>query len=176
MSVRFHDLLRAFSTERVRFTLIGVAAANYYASGPAELFATRDRDLFLPLDADNLLRAWNACESVGLELSCSTEPLDSPRDRWLAQRIVERRALTRASDGEDLLIDLVLAMAGFTFEAVWRDHRTFRVDGVDLPVARLRDIVASKAAVGRPKDQLFLETHKETLRECMRQDPDGPRL
>jgi len=64
-------------------------------------------------------------------------------------------------------------MAGFEFEQVWTSRRVFTVAGVDLPVARLSQIVASKAAAGRPKDRLFLETHKEALRELL--PPNAPK-
>lgn len=82
----------------------------------------------------------------------------------MAQAVVQRRALTRASFGR-LFVDLTFVMAGHDFESVWRERRTFLVDGVQLPVARLAHIVASKAAAGRPKDLLFLEIHREMLRE-----------
>lgn len=59
-------------------------------------------------------------------------------------------------------------MAGFTFDEVWPRRRVFTVEGVDVPVASLKDIVASKAAAGRPKDRLFLATHEEALRELGR--------
>jgi hypothetical protein len=68
------------------------------------------------------------------------------------------------------MIDLTLVMAGFEFEAVWRERRDFVDQGVDIPVARLAYIVASKAAAGRPKDRLFLETHKEALAELLPND------
>jgi hypothetical protein len=60
-------------------------------------------------------------------------------------------------------VDLSLVMAGFEFEAVWNERREFRVDGVPVPTARLLHILESKRAAGRPKDQLFLATHEETL-------------
>jgi hypothetical protein len=44
------------------------------------------------------------------------------------------------------------------------------VEGVEVPVARLRHIVDSKAAVGRPKDRLFLATHEEALRHLLKAD------
>jgi hypothetical protein len=37
-------------------------------------------------------------------------------------------------------------------------------------VARLRDIVASKAAAGREKDRLFLAAHADALRSLMEED------
>jgi hypothetical protein len=59
-------------------------------------------------------------------------------------------------------------MAAFALDDVWARRRVFKVQGVALPVASLRDIVASKAAVGRPKDRLFPATHEEALRELER--------
>lgn len=44
---------------RVRFVVIGVAGANYYALSRQTLFATQDRDLFLPPDPENELSAWH---------------------------------------------------------------------------------------------------------------------
>lgn len=149
----------------MRYVGIGVWGANHYAEGIAELFATRDKDLFLPPDPENLLQAWETCEDAGLELYAGSEPLDRPRDLVLARAVVERQALTRASDGIGLHVDLTLVMAGFDFETVWQERRTFVVDGVEVTVARLTHIVASKSAAGRLKDLLFLETHRTMLRD-----------
>lgn len=173
MKIPFHELVRELDTRSVRYVLIGVGGANYYAHTAGLSFNTRDRDLFLPPDPENLLRAWTACEAAGLELTVSKEPLDRPRDLWLAERIVGLRALTRAGDGIDLEVDLTLVMAGFEFEAAWREHRVFEVEGVPLHVARLLHIVESKSKAGRPKDHLFLETHREGLQNLMH--GDGPK-
>ena len=130
------------------------------------IFTTEDRDLFLPPDAQNELRAWRACRKGGLELWSGDELLGEPLDLSLAEQVVSRRALVRVR-GDDLLIDLTLVMAGFEFEDVWARRRTFTVEGVKVPVAALSDIVASKAAAGRPKDQLFLATHEDALRQLL---------
>jgi hypothetical protein len=146
--------------------LIGIAGANYFAETAGLVFTTQDRDLFLPPDPGNELRAWRVCRRQGLELWCGDEPLGEPLDRFLAEGVVSRRALVRAT-GNDLVIDLTLVMAGLEFEDVWWRRRTFTVQGVKVPVASLSDIVASKAAVGRPKDQLFLATHEDALRQLL---------
>jgi hypothetical protein len=83
----------------------------------------------------------------------------------LTRANVERRALVRATGPDNLLVDLTLVMAGFDFETVWAERRTFIVDGMDVPVARLLHIVPSKEASGRDKDRLFLATHEEALRQ-----------
>jgi hypothetical protein len=50
----------ALNSRSVRHVLIGVYGANLYAPGGQSVFITDDADLFLPLDADNLVRAWDA--------------------------------------------------------------------------------------------------------------------
>src|SRR5712691_11767213 len=93
----FLVLTSALARLQARYAVIGVWGANYYAPSPAAVFTTEDRDLFLPPDPDNLVRCWAACEAAGLELWSGNEPLDSPRDRELAERVVARQALTRAT-------------------------------------------------------------------------------
>lgn len=163
----FQCLIAELAARGVRFVVIGVAGINYYAAGPGALFTTDDRDLFLPPDPENLLRAWQACEASGLSLWSGNEPLDMPRDRFIADAIVARRALVRATDERELQIDLTLVMGGFEFEAVWNERRTFMVGSTEIPVARLSHIVQSKAAAGREKDRLFLATHADTLKQLL---------
>jgi predicted nucleotidyltransferase len=165
-------VVAAFHRGGVRFIVMGVWGANYYAKSGATLFATQDQDLFLPLDPDNLLRAWQAGEAAGLSLWVGDEPLDLPRDLTLARAVVERRAMTTATGDEGLQIDLTLVMGKLEFDVVWERRRTFVVDDVEIPVARLADIVTSKANAGREKDRLFLATHAEALRNLIRQDDD----
>ena len=154
---------RRLNESAVRFVVIGVAGANLWALGGGSVFTTEDFDVFLPLNPENLLRTWQACESMGLSLWCGPEPLDVPRDRFVADAVVSRRAAVQATDGEGFDVDLTLVMAGFDFEAVWRDRREFVVEGVAIPVARLRHIVQSKTLLGRDKDRLFLATHADAL-------------
>jgi hypothetical protein len=51
---------------------------------------------------------------------------------------------------------------------VWLRRRVFIVDGVNVPVAPLKDLVISKAKAGREKDRLFLATHKDALKQFQR--------
>jgi predicted nucleotidyltransferase len=163
----FARLGAALNEAGVRFVTIGVAGANLWARSGHTMFTTRDYDLFLPSDPENALRAWQAADAAGLDLFCGDDPLDRPRDRFLAERIVERRSLVRATDGAGFDVDFALVMAGFAFEEVFARRRTFEVEGVPIGVALLRDIVASKAAAGREKDRLFLAAHAEALKSLI---------
>lgn len=164
----FERLVESFRNRRVRFVVIGLSGANYYARSAGSLFATQDRDLFLEPNADNVLAAWQACEAVGLHLVCGDERLDLPRDRVLAERVVANQASVRATDGAGLDVDLTLVMVGFDFATVWKGRRTFRVNDLKIPVARLTHIVESKRQAGRDKDRLFLAAHADTIRDLER--------
>ena len=166
----FTALAGALSTAGVRYLVIGVWGANYYAPSGNAMFMTLDRDLFLPADPDNLLEAWRVCEANGFRLFTGSEPFDETHDGGLAPTVVSRRALTRASHGVATDVELSLVMSGFDFEEVWPERRTFEVEGVAIPIARLSHIVASKSRAGREKDRLFLATHREALRHLLSDD------
>lgn len=161
---------RALNAQGVRYLLMGVSGANLYGPSGQAVFITDDFDLFLPLDPDNLVAAWSACETAGFDIWLGTEPLDRPRDRWLAERTVERLALTRVTGPGDLQVDLSLVMKGFDFHTAWAQRRTFSIDSTEVPVARLRHIIESKYAAGRPKDTLFLATHQDALEQLLKRD------
>lgn len=169
----FAPLAHELAQAGVRYVLIGVSGVNLYAHDAGVVFSTMDRDVFLPPDSANLLAAWKVCEERGLSLTSSGEPLDEPRDLFLSERVVEHRAATRADDGRELVVDLTLVMAGFEFQEVWEQRAIFLLEGVEVPVARLAHIVASKAAAGREKDRLFLATHAEVLRELLPREEAG---
>jgi hypothetical protein len=157
----------ALRERHVRAVLIGVYGANLYAPSGQSLFVTRDADFFLPLDPDNLLNAWQACDDAGLECWIGADPIDKPRDRWLAERVIASLAATRGAATGDVDMDLTMVMAGFDFETIWTARRLFVVDGAEIAVARLEHIVVSKHAAGRDKDRLFLATHRNALEQML---------
>jgi hypothetical protein len=159
---------RALGVRGARYVLIGVSAANLYGPAGQAVFATEDFDLFFQPDAPNLVNAWLACDDVGLDLRVSEEPLDRPRDEWLANRVIERRAAMRGTGANDLVVDLTLEMAGYDFATVWNERRQFIIDDANIPVARLLHIVTSKHAAGRDKDRLFLATHRDALEQLLK--------
>ncbi len=161
----FATLMRAMHEDGVQFVVIGVWGANLYAG--TALFVTKDQDLFLPPEPDNLLGAWRCCERVGLELFANDEPLDQPRDDLLAAAVVRTRALTYATDHGALHVDLSLVMGNFEFADVCARRRMLVADGVQTPVASLVDIVEAKRIANRLKDRLFLATHAAELRRLL---------
>ena len=74
----FTGLVAGLHAARVRFVLIGVWGANFWARSASAVFTTQDYELLLPLDPDDVVRAWRVCEQAGLGLWCGDEPLDEP--------------------------------------------------------------------------------------------------
>ena len=163
----FVDVVRRLVDHRVRFVIVGVGGANYYARSAGEIFSTLDRDLFLPIDSRNLLNAWSVARDLNYILWSGDEPLGEPVDQWLADRVVSLRATTTAIHSGGVQIDFMLDMKAFDFETVWTARRTFRIDDVEIPVARLSHIVESKTHANRPKDRQFLATWEERLRRLI---------
>jgi hypothetical protein len=81
----------------VRYVLIGVSAANMYGPHGQAVFTTKDFDLFVPPEPDNLARSWEACERAGLDLWIGGEPLGPPT-RSMARRAFRRTARPDARD------------------------------------------------------------------------------
>ena len=173
MNHPFGILAGALTARSIRYVLIGVSGANMYAPSGGALFVTQDFDLFLPRDRDNLVGAWASCDDAGLDLWLGNEPLERPRDQWLADRVLDRRALTHVTGPSDLQVDFTLVMAGYDFETVWSDRRVFAIEGADVPTARLLHIVRSKEAAGRDRDRLFLATHREALEQWLKKPDVG---
>lgn len=169
----YEQLLSALVHAGVRFLVIGVSGANFYARRRDTLFVTQDMDLFFPTDPRNLLAAWEVCTSAGFELFAGGEPLGRPIDDWLARRVVQSRAAVRALNAANAKVDLSLTMAGCEFEDLWREKLTFHAGKAEVPVAPLHRIVESKRLAGRPKDHLFFVSHEEVLSDLLEPDEDG---
>ncbi|MCY2961374.1 MAG: hypothetical protein NTY35_14520 [Planctomycetota bacterium] len=156
-------LIRELQHAQIRYLVIGVGGADIHAEKVGERFHTKDFDLFLPRDPANLLACWQACERARFELWSGREPLDSPRDLWLARQVVEGSALTRAQADDALPTDLTFVMGRLDFEDVWLRRTWGYPDGVGAELARMSDIVESKRQADREKDREFLARHRAII-------------
>ena len=132
----------------VHFVVIGAFAA---IAQQAPIPATRDIDLTPDATADNLNRLSAALEELGALIR--TDAVAS--------------CLSFDHDGESLVradfwnlicpygeFDISFRPSGFTGgfrDLVVRSHKVM-VDGIEIPIADLDDVIASKEAAGRPKD------------------------
>lgn len=155
------SVIRAFNRVGVQYVVVGMAGINYYAQGPADAFATMDYDLFLKPTLPNVQKASNQLARLGLSLGTAAGALEG---RELRELVRARRTLV-ATTPDGVMIELLLAISGYTFEALAQDAATMAVRGTPVKVGRLTKLLRSKQLAGRPKDRQFLQRYEALLRE-----------
>lgn len=152
--------LSALSDAGVSFVIVGVGGINFYARTPAEAFATLDLDALLEPSAANLGVALRVLHGLGFDFEAAGEPFADWADADVLQRVVERGASLSALHPDVGEIDLMLSIAGISFDALALDAVGFDVAGTRVPVGRLGKLLSAKEAAGRPKDIEFLRAYR----------------
>lgn len=160
-------IFKLFNQKRIKYILIGVYAIDYYVREPGEGFHTMDCDIVVEPTPKNLLRVFKTLEKMGYELEANKEPLVGI-DSWLANKIIEHRAVVTARKMDEMPIDIVLSGGRFLFKEWDKDKRIFTVGGVRVPVGNLSRLIRAKEHSNREKDRKFLELYKIQLKEILK--------
>lgn len=153
-------ICRVLIEHEVRFVVIGGVAARLHDTG----YATVDVDVCPATDEDNLARLAAALRVLGAKLRIEGDvegvPFDPHPDSL--RHVVTMTLITNQGP-----LDLCFQPAGFRdgYDALIVGAATVVVAAVDIPVASLADVVASKRAAGRPKDIVALPALEARLRE-----------
>lgn len=151
-------LVRELRRKKVRFLLVGVFGINHYAAAPALEFSTLDCDILVKPDPQNLLKTLSALEASGYRLETGGEPLGKP-DLWLMAKIIGNRASVSALKNKTAQVDILTAVAGYSFARLYAARRLFKAGGTLVPVASLKHLIDSKRICGRRKDLEFLRIY-----------------
>jgi len=137
----YREMLECLYGEKVKFLLVGAYAVAVYGYPRA----TKDIDLFVratPENASNLMRAlrrFGAPLADVSEADFASEGIvfqigDSPRR-----------------------IDILTRISGVEFERAYSNRKMVSVDGVEIPVISISDLIANKRATGRTQDLADIE-------------------
>jgi hypothetical protein len=150
------DLLRVLVDHGVEFILIGGLAATTHGSP----FATVDVDVVPRRDRPNLDRLSQALHDLGARVYVSTtEALPFEHD---GASLADAQIWNLATPLGGLDITFVPSgTQGYTDLA--ERAETVELGNLDVRVAALEDIIRSKAAAGREKDQVVLPTLRRLL-------------
>jgi hypothetical protein len=150
-------ILEVLSRHGVRFVVIGGYAAVLHASP----FLTSDVDITPEQSQENLERLSRALTALHARVFTATEPEGIPFSH------------TGSSIGENAVWNLVTDFGRLDISFVPDGTKGFpdldrgasrgTIDGVELRVASLADVIRSKQAANRPKDQRVLPTLREIL-------------
>ena len=144
----YRDILRAFSTERVRFLLVGAyaMAAHGYPR------ATMDIDLWIDPSADNVTAVLRALEQFG-----------APMEEISAKDLSEENLVFQIGVAPRR-IDVLTGVSGLTFADAYANSIEIDIEGTSARVLCLNDLIENKRASGRKQDAADLEV-LESLRD-----------
>jgi len=132
----YKDMLRALSDEKVKFLLIGAyaMAAHGYPR------ATMDIDIWIMPSAQNADAVLRALRRFGAPLHNLTRE-DLQRDGTVFQIGVAPRR-----------IDLITTASGLQFEEVYSRSLSVNIEGIEVHIPVIDDLIRNKRATGRTKD------------------------
>ena len=143
------DLLRRFQAEGVVYVLVGGHAVRL--NGFAR--ATEDIDILLPSSLENGRKVIRA-----LSFLPSAKELDP---EWFAPSPGEPENIRVA---DDMLIDLLFAANGQTFDGLKSHIRTLTVEGVDIKTLDIEGLLKTKTEY-RDKDRIDREALERLKRQ-----------
>ncbi len=152
-------ICRVLIDHGVKFVIIGGMAARLHDTG----HATIDVDICPSPDDVNLSHLSDALRELGARLRVEGDPDGVPFE---PHPTMLRDVLMLTLITEEGPLDLCFAPAGFPdgYDSLTEHASVIVVGAVDVPVASLRDVVASKRAAGRPKDVVALPPLEAHLR------------
>lgn len=137
----YKEMLQCLLEENVRFLLVGAYAVAVYGYPRA----TKDIDLFVravPENASNLIRALTR---FGAPLAGVSESDFSTEGVVLQIGNSPRR------------IDILTRISGIDFEQAFTNRKIISVEGMEVPVISVEDLIANKRATGRLQDLADIE-------------------
>jgi predicted nucleotidyltransferase len=165
---RPQDILRVLQEHGVVYVVIGGIAATLHGSP----HTTSDIDITPERGRKNLERLSAALDELHARIRVAGEPGGFPfSHNWESLQRMEVLNLT--TDAGDL--DLSFVPSGTRgYEDLRRDAVRIEVMGVPTTVASLADVIRSKEAAGRSKDQLTLPTLRRMLEAQRKKDQVSP--
>ena len=147
ISSDFKDIVRALSSSRARYLVVGGVAVIEYT----EPRYTKDLDLWVEPSLENAQRVLLALKKFGAPLA-GVSAKDFTNERLVFQMGVE-----------PVRIDILMGLEGVTFEKAWADRKVVRWGRLSVPVMSAAHLVANKKKVGRPQDLADVERLKPLL-------------
>lgn len=141
----FKDLFMAFRDAGVEYLVVGAHAVIFYATPRF----TKDLDVWVNPTPSNAQRVWTALKAFGAPLT--DVRVESFTDRQLIYQIGV------APNRIDILMDI----AGLSFEEAWRNRVATTYAGVPIHVPSRDDLIRAKRAAGRPQDELDADRLQE---------------
>ena len=132
----YRDILHALSEEKVRFILVGAyaLAAHGYPR------ATMDIDIWVMPSPENAEAVLRALSRFGAPLHNLTRE-DLLKDGTIFQIGVAPRR-----------IDIITSASGLQFEPTYRNSISINIEGIEVRIPSIEDLILNKRSTGRTRD------------------------
>jgi predicted nucleotidyltransferase len=147
MNDDFKELLALFSECQVEYLVVGGYAVVEYT----EPRFTKDLDLWVRADTENAARLYEALTRFGAPV------------RQLTAEDFSQEGYFFQMGREPQRIDVLMSITGITFDEAWRNRHEVSIDGQIIRFIGLLDLIAAKAASGRPQDLIDASRLREAL-------------
>jgi hypothetical protein len=138
----YRDMLQALSDEKVRFLLVGAYALAAHGFPRA----TMDMDIWVmpsPENADAVLRALHRFGA----------PIHN-----LAQEDLQQDGTVFQIGVAPRRIDIITSASGLQFEETYRRSLTVHIEGMEVHIPSIEDLIHNKRTTGRSQDLADVET------------------
>ena len=132
----YKDILRALSAENVKFMLVGAYALAVHGYPRA----TMDIDIWVMPSPENADAVFRALRRFGTPLHNLTKD-DLLQDGTIFQIGVAPRR-----------IDIITSASGLQFDHTYRDSILVNIEGLNVRIPAIDDLIVNKRATGRTKD------------------------
>jgi hypothetical protein len=157
MQLDLPRILEVLHRNKVAYILIGGLAAVYHGSP----FPTEDADITPEMDRRNLDKLATALRELNARVRTDAVPSGLPF-RCDGEALSAAQTWNLRTDAGDL--DVTFTPSGTRgYRDLSRDAARVELYGVNVLIASLRDVIRSKQAANRPKDQRMLPTLREIL-------------
>jgi hypothetical protein len=170
MELDLARVLEVLHRNKVAYILIGGLAAVYHGSP----FLTEDADITPEMDRQNLEKLAAALRELNARIRTDSELSGLPF-RCDGEAPAAARTWNLTTDAGDL--DVTFKPSGTRgYRDLRRDATQAQLYGVSVRIASLSDVIRSKQAANRPKDQRMLPTLRQILAQRRGGDTDTPHL
>jgi hypothetical protein len=141
----YRDMLHALANEKVRFLLMGAYAMAAYGYPRA----TMDIDIWVMPSPDNADAVLRALRRFGTPLHNVTRNDFEEEGTVFQIGVAPRR------------IDLITTASGLRFEDAFKNSMAVNIEGIEVHIPSVSDLIGNKRASGRTKDLADAEALEE---------------
>lgn len=137
----FKEFLSLLNSEKINYLLIGGYAVMLYG----HIRRTKDIDIWVAIDPANEARLIEALVKFGFRRESLKLPLFQGKQTVLRMGLPPNR------------LEVISEIAGVEFQDCFQRRQIMNIEGIDVPVISLDDLIRNKQSTGRHQDQADVE-------------------